>query len=64
MPKTSDLVGVSEVAERLGWPTGKVSTYAARGLFPEPVAELASGRIWRWQDVERVAREKGWLPRS
>lgn len=60
---TLDLVGVAEIAERLDWSKGRVTTYAARGLLPEPVAELAGGRVWRWEDVEKVAIERGWMPR-
>lgn len=58
-----DLVGVTEIAERLGWDRRRVSTYIARGSFPEPLAKLAGGRVWRWEDVERVAIERGWVPR-
>jgi len=33
-----------------------VITYVDRGSFPEPVARLASGRVWRREDVEAFAR--------
>lgn len=60
---TPELVGVSEAAELLGWDRRRVATYVARGAFPEPVAVLASGRIWRREDVEAFgadrARRKG-----
>lgn len=64
MPEQLDLVGVAEIADRLGWDKRRVSTYVARGTFPEPVARLAMGQVWRWEDVERVALQRGWLPRS
>jgi len=56
-----DLVGVAEVADRLRWDRRKVATYISRGSFPEPIARLAMGPVWRWSDVETVAKEKGWI---
>jgi hypothetical protein len=50
------LVGVAEAAAILGWDKRRVATYAERGSFPVPVAALASGRIWRREDVEAFAR--------
>lgn len=59
---TVELVGVSEIAERLGWDRRKVAVYVGRGLFPEPYAKLYMGPVWRWEDVEQTAKERGWLP--
>jgi hypothetical protein len=56
--ETPPLVGVSEAAEILGWDRRRVATYAARGAFPEPLASLASGRVWRRDDVEAFARAR------
>jgi hypothetical protein len=53
---TSALVGVSEAAAILGWDRRRVITYVDRGSFPEPVARLASGRVWRRDEVEAFAR--------
>ena len=53
---TSALVGVSEAAAILGWDRRRVITYVDRGSFPEPVAHLASGRVWRRDEVEAFAR--------
>lgn len=53
---TPALVGVSEAAAILGWDRRRVVTYVDRGSFPEPVAALASGRVWRRDDVEAFAR--------
>lgn len=50
------LVGVSEAAAILGWDRRRVITYVDRGSFPAPVASLASGRVWRRDDVEAFAR--------
>jgi hypothetical protein len=52
------LVGVTEAAAILGWDRRRVITYVDRGKFPEPVARLASGRVWRRSDVEGYAA--GW----
>jgi hypothetical protein len=56
------LVGVSEAAAILGWDRRRVITYVDRGSFPDPVARLASGRVWRRADVEAFAR--AWKGRS
>jgi len=50
------LVGVAEAAAILGWDRRRVVTYVDRGSFPDPVAHLASGRVWRREDVEAFAR--------
>jgi hypothetical protein len=53
---TPALVGVAEAAAIVGWDKRRVVTYIDRGSFPEPVARLASGRVWRREDVEAFAR--------
>jgi hypothetical protein len=53
---TPALVGVAEAAALVGWDRRRVVTYIDRGSFPEPVARLASGRVWRREDVEAFAR--------
>jgi len=53
-----DLVGVAEASEILGWDRRRVSTYVRRGAFPEPIASLASGRVWRREDVESFGRDR------
>jgi hypothetical protein len=52
------LVGVSEAADILGWDRRRVATYVSRGAFPAPLATLASGRVWRRDDVEAFARDR------
>jgi hypothetical protein len=47
-----ELAGVAEAAAILGWDKRRVATYVRRGSFPEPVASLAGGRVWRRADVE------------
>jgi predicted DNA-binding transcriptional regulator AlpA len=53
-----DLVGVAEAAAVLGWDKRRIFTYLSRGSFPEPVAALASGRVWRRETVEEFARSR------
>ena len=45
------LVGVAEAADLMGWDKRRVATYVKRGAFPEPLAELAGGRVWAREDV-------------
>lgn len=47
-----ELVGVAEAAAILAWDKRRVATYVKRGSFPEPVASLASGRVWSRQAIE------------
>src|SRR5438876_7646140 len=57
---TPALVGVAEAAGILGWDKRRIFTYISRGSFPEPVAHLASGRVWRREDIEAyVAARRG-----
>ena len=49
------LLGVAEAAALLGWDKRRVSTYVARGSFPEPLAELAGGRVWARDDIQAFA---------
>ncbi len=49
------LVGVAEAAALLGWDKRRIFTYLRRGSFPEPVATLASGRVWRREDIAAFA---------
>jgi hypothetical protein len=60
--ETPDLVGVSEAASILGWDRRRVITYLDRGAFPMPIATLASGRVWRRDDVEAFARDRARRP--
>jgi chromosome partitioning protein len=58
-----DLVGTSEIAERLGVSRHQVVHDWRRRHrdFPQPVAQLKRGPIWSWRDVERWARATGRL---
>ena len=50
----ADLVSVAEIAQRTGHPTSTVQTWRRRyESFPGPLAALATGPIWDWDEVER-----------
>lgn len=50
----SDLVSVTEIAQRLGRSVGAIHQARRRHAdFPAPVASLATGPVWLWSDVER-----------
>lgn len=48
------LVGVAEIAEKLGVSRQRVNQIVQTHYdFPTPLAELSAGRIWRLRDVEK-----------
>jgi hypothetical protein len=60
--KVSDLVGVAEIADRLGIAIVTVHRWRERPVdFPAPVQQLSAGLIWAWPDVERWAKNTGRL---
>jgi len=54
------IVGIPEIAKRLGTTAGTVKSWINRGVFPEPAQRLAMGPIWYYPDIERWAT----IPRS
>lgn len=62
--ESTDLVGATEIAERLALAHGNLVHVWRRRYtdFPEPVAQLRQAMIWSWPDVERWARTTGRLP--
>jgi predicted DNA-binding transcriptional regulator AlpA len=53
MPSKLDLVGLTEIAQMLGLSRQRVDQIVrADANFPEPVAVITAGRIWRRRDVE------------
>lgn len=61
---TEELVGVAEIADRLGVARRQVvHVWRARHAdFPLPAARLSMGDLWVWGDVEEWARRTGRLP--
>ena len=50
------VLGVQEIADRLGVGRGRVEQLAREPGFPEPT-RLALGRVWSAEDVEAWIRE-------
>lgn len=48
-----DLMGISEIAERLGVTKSRADQISRERGFPEPAARLRMGIIWQTSDVER-----------
>ena len=59
--KSSDLLGVHEVAEYLGLKRQTVSVYVLRGIMPKPVARLKCGPVWSRGSID--VWQKGRLKR-
>lgn len=60
MTASLDLVGAHEIAGLLGVSRQRVhALVTARSGFPDPVAQLASGRIWQRKDIARWAAATG-----
>ena len=56
-----DVMGVSEIADRLGKTVGFVSVLIQRGKLPQPDATIGQGRtkVWRRSTIERwIAKEE------
>jgi predicted DNA-binding transcriptional regulator AlpA len=60
-----ELVGMSEIAEMLGWSRQRVGVYSygVAGM-PHPVATLRMGRVWLRSEIEAWARGRGWEVRE
>ncbi|MDZ5442532.1 hypothetical protein U2F26_07275 [Micromonospora sp. 4G57] len=53
-----ELVGVSEIREMLGGVSRqRASVIANQRNFPEPIAVLAMGKVWRKSEVEKWIRQ-------
>jgi predicted DNA-binding transcriptional regulator AlpA len=52
-----ELVGIAEVAETFGVSKQTAVKYSQRADFPEPLDRLASGPVWRRDDVEAWGKE-------
>jgi predicted DNA-binding transcriptional regulator AlpA len=57
-----DLVGATEIAQRLGIDRRSVHQLRRRHAdFPAPIARLESAMVWSWPDVQRWAQRTGRL---
>ncbi len=59
---THHLVGLTEIAQLLRVSRQRAHQLSTAAAFPPPVVELASGKVWHREDVERWARRTGRLP--
>jgi hypothetical protein len=58
----NELVGVAEIASRLGCSLQAVHAWRRRySDFPQPIAQLSMGLLWVWSDVSRWALRTGRL---
>ncbi len=47
-----ELVGMNEIAERLGASRQWVTALSARPGFPQPLVARPTGRLWDWREIE------------
>ncbi|HEV2121244.1 MAG TPA: hypothetical protein VGW38_00520 [Chloroflexota bacterium] len=59
-----DLVGMAEIAERLGVTHGQVRVWRHRKQLPEPEWDLRNGPLWRWATIRKWAEETGRLEKE
>ncbi len=50
-----EIVGVAEIAAAYGVARNSAWRWTQRDDFPEPLARLATGPVWRWRDIEKWA---------
>ncbi len=56
--RVPDLVGLAEIAFRLGVHPGTPSQWRSRGILPTPDLELAMGPVWLWARIEEWATSR------
>jgi predicted DNA-binding transcriptional regulator AlpA len=54
-----EVAAVAEIAELLGVSRQRVYRLIERSDFPQPIAELSVGRVWRTTDIQKWARRTG-----
>jgi predicted DNA-binding transcriptional regulator AlpA len=58
-PDGSALLGVTEIAARLGVKPNTVSIWRIRhATFPAPIVELSMGAVWYWPDIDAWAEKR------
>jgi hypothetical protein len=56
------LVGIAEIADRLGVERDTVHKWRYRRLLPAPDYRLAVGPVWEWDTIDRWAKATGRAP--
>jgi prophage regulatory protein len=56
------LLGLSDISRLFGVTMRTTQKYVSRDDFPEPLGEIAAGRVWLRADVERWAKKTLPLP--
>ncbi|MFF0144613.1 hypothetical protein ATK36_3206 [Amycolatopsis sulphurea] len=59
MSEFGEFVGGAEIGRLFGISRQRVYQLTSRADFPEPVAQLAMGNVWRTEDVRGWARNHG-----
>jgi len=57
-----DIVGLAEIAERLGVQRRTVDRWRERGVLPDPTWTVGGRPAWEWSTIEAWARATGRLP--
>jgi len=57
-----ELAGLSEIVQLLGVTKRTALKYVSRADFPQPLARLSTGRVWRRAEVETWAKSHLPLP--
>jgi predicted DNA-binding transcriptional regulator AlpA len=52
------LVGIAEIADMFGVARNTAWRWSRRARFPEPLARLASGPVWRREEIEAWGAEQ------
>jgi predicted DNA-binding transcriptional regulator AlpA len=55
---TDEVMAAAEIANYLGVTRQRVAVLVDRDDFPEPIAQLSVGRIWRASDVREWAARR------
>ncbi len=61
-PVGADLVGLSEIADRLRVKRQTTKQWKLRGILPPPKWTVGSTPIWEWSTIEKWAKKTGRWP--
>lgn len=58
-PPHPTVVGVADIADRLGVSRATVDQWKWRGRLPQPKWSISGNPAWDWADIEAWARKTG-----